>query len=330
MRTVEVVSGFLIFSLAVESSRLPQGSSGTCEQGDSGKQWIAMSGFDGLRVLALESRRAAEIGKLIATYGGQPTVAPSMREVPLESNKEALAFAGALLASEFDMVVFLTGVGTRALLGVVETVHDRGKYVAALQRVRVVARGPKPVAALREIGITPAITAPEPNTWRELLGALDEAGKASPELGLQGARVAVQEYGVSNPELLKGLRERGAVVTRVPVYQWALPNDLAPLRAAITAISEGVFEVALFTTAIQAVHLFQVAAEMKLEESVREGLNRAMVASIGPTTSEELQRRGIRADLEPSHPKMGYLVKEASEQAAELLRRKRHKIASAG
>jgi uroporphyrinogen-III synthase len=288
-----------------------------------------MSGFDGLRVLALESRRAAEIAKLIGTYGGQPTVAPAMREVPLESNKEALAYAEALLADEFDVVIFLTGVGTRALLGVVETVHKRSEYVAALQRVKVVARGPKPVAALREIGLTPTITAPEPNTWHELLRALDDAGKASQQLDLQGARVAVQEYGVSNPELLSGLRERGAIVTRVPVYQWALPHDMAPLRSAITAIAEGTVDVALFTTAVQAVHLFQVAAEMKLEEAVRNGLCRAMVASIGPTTSEELQRRGIRADLEPSHPKMGFLVKEASEQATELLRRKRQGTASA-
>jgi len=289
-----------------------------------------MSGFDGLRVLALESRRAPELAKLISTYGGEPMVAPSMREVPLESNKEALTFAARLLAGEFDMVVFLTGVGARTLLGVVETVHDRGMYVAALQRVKVVARGPKPIAALREIGITPTITAPEPNTWHELLRALDDAGKASPELALQGARVAVQEYGVSNPELLSGLRDRGAAVTRVPVYQWALPHDLAPLRAAIRAIAEGNVDVALFTTAVQAVHLFQVAAEMQLEEPVRNGLNRAIVASIGPTTSEELQRHGIRADLEPSHPKMGFLVKEASEQAGELLRQKRERIASAG
>src|SRR5712664_2094733 len=282
-----------------------------------------MSGFAGMRVLALESRRAEELAKLISTYGGQPIVAPSMREVPLESNKEALTFAARLLAGEFDMVVFLTGVGTRALLGVVEKVHDRGEYIAALQRVKVVARGPKPIAALREMGITPAIVAPEPNTWHELLRALDDAGKASQEFGLQGARVAVQEYGVSNPELLSGLRERGAAVTRVPIYQWALPHDLAPLRAAITAIAEGAVDVALFTTAVQAVHLFQIAAEMKLEEGVRNGLSRAIVASIGPTTSEELGRRGIRADLEPSHPKMGFLVKEASEQAGELLRRKR-------
>jgi uroporphyrinogen-III synthase len=86
----------------------------------------------------------------------------------------------------------------------------------------------------------------------------------------------------------------------------------------------------MFTTAVQAVHLFQIAGEMKLEEAVRNGLSRAIVASIGPTTSEELQRRGIRADLEPSHPKMGYLVKEASEQATELLRRKRQGIVPAG
>ena len=283
-----------------------------------------------MRVLSLESRRAPELAKLITTYGGEAIVAPSMREVPLESNTEALAFAAALFEGKFDMVIFLTGVGARALLNVVETAHKRDEYIASLQRVKVVARGPKPVAALREIGITPAITAPEPNTWHELLSALDDAAKVSPDLSLQGARVAIQEYGVSNPALLAGLRERGAQVTRVPVYQWALPHDLAPLRSAITAIAEGTVDVALFTTAVQAIHLFQVAAELKLEEQVKNGLARAIVASIGPTTSEELRRHGIQADLEPSHPKMGFLVKETSEQAEELLRRKRQGIASGG
>ena len=283
-----------------------------------------------MRVLSLESRRAPEMAKLITTYGGEPVVAPSMRELPLESNTEALAFAAALIDGQFDMVIFLTGVGTRALLNVVDTAQQRGEYIAALQHVKVVARGPKPVAALREIGITPVITAPEPNTWHELLSALDDAAKGSRELSLRGARVAVQEYGVSNPELLAGLSERGAQVTRVPVYQWALPQDLTPLRSAIEAIAKGTVDVVLFTTAVQAIHLFQVAAEMKLEDAVKNGLARVFVASIGPTTSEELHRKGIRADLEPSHPKMGYLVKEASEQGEELLRQKRRGIASAG
>ncbi len=281
-------------------------------------------------MLSLESRRAPELAKLISNYGGEPVVAPAMREVPLESNKEALAFAAALFAGDFDMVIFLTGVGARALLRVVETSYKREDYIAALRRVSVVPRGPKPVAVLRELGVTPAITVPEPNTWRELLLALDEAGVSREELRLPGKRVAVQEYGVSNPELLSGLRERGAVVTCVPIYQWALPEDLAPLQAAVKALAAGEIDVALFTTSVQLAHLFQIAAEMSLEEPMRQGLGRAIVASIGPTTSEELQRRGIRVDIEPSHPKMGFLVKETAEQAGELLRRKRQGIASAG
>ena len=287
-----------------------------------------MSGFAGLRVLALESRRAAELSKLIATFGGMPVVAPAMREVPLESNKEALAFAAGLFAGEFDMVIFLTGVGARALLAVVETTHKRDDYVMALRRLKVVARGPKPVAALREIGVTPAVAVPEPNTWRELLHALDEAANSMAGIRLKGARVAVQEYGVSNSELLDGLTKRGAQLTRVPVYRWALPENLVPLRAAVRALAEGAIDVVLFTTSVQATHLFQVAAEMNLEQAMRSGLNRAIVSSVGPTTSEELSRRGIKPDLEPSHPKMGFLVKETAERAPDLLLKKRQGSAS--
>jgi uroporphyrinogen-III synthase len=295
----------------------------------SGQESKVMNGFAGLRVLALESRRAPELSKLISNYGGLPIVAPAMKEVPLESNSEALAFAAKLLASEFDVVIFLTGVGARALLGVVETTYKRDEYVAALQQIKVVARGPKPVAALREIGITPALSVPEPNTWRELLGALDDAAQSAVGMRLDGARVAVQEYGVSNPELLEGLEKRGARVTRVPVYHWALPDDQAPLRAAIQSLADAKMDVVLFTTSVQAVHLFQVAEAMNLEKEMRTGLERAMVASIGPTTSEELARLRIRVDLEPSHPKMGFLVKETAERAAEFVRRKPKESASA-
>lgn len=282
-----------------------------------------------MRVLALESRRASELAKLISTYGGQPVVAPAMREVPLDSNSEALQFAARLLAGEFDMVVFLTGVGTRAVLEVAETKYARDDFIAALRRVKVVPRGPKPVAVLRELGVTPALTVSEPNTWRELLQTLDDAATSSPDFRLRGARIALQEYGVSNPELIAALTQRGATVTRVPVYRWALPEDLAPLRSAIHELAACKIDAILFTTGIQVAHLFKVAAELNLEEPMRRGLSRAIVASIGPTTTEELQRQGIPPDLEPSHPKMGFLVKETAGRAAELLRIKRQGRASA-
>jgi uroporphyrinogen-III synthase len=282
-----------------------------------------MSGFTGLRVLALESRRAPELAKLISTYGGEPVVAPAMREVPLDSNTEALSFVEALLAGKVDIVIFLTGVGTRAVLSVAETKYPREDFIAALQRVKVVPRGPKPIAVLRELGVTPSLTVPEPNTWHELLRALDEAANSLPDFRLRGARIALQEYGVSNPDLIAALTERGAIVTRVPVYQWALPEDFAPLQSAIKELASGKIDAVLFTTGIQVAHLFQVAAEMKLEDAMRQGLRRAVVASIGPTTTEELQRKGIQPDLEPSHPKMGFLVKETADQAEALLAKKR-------
>src|SRR3981189_2970134 len=157
------------------------------------------SGFAGLRVLSLESRRAPEMAKLIASNGGAATVAPSMREVPLASNAEALAFARRLAEGGFDIVVFLTGVGTRALTRVVETVYPVEKFVAALRKLTIVARGPKPVGALKELDVPVTVAVPEPNTWRDLLRALDEKAGSVP---LKGHQVAVQEYGTSNPELL--------------------------------------------------------------------------------------------------------------------------------
>jgi uroporphyrinogen-III synthase len=278
------------------------------------------TGFSGLRVLSLESRRGPEMAKLIGNYGGEAIVAPSMREVPLESNTEALAFAKKLFAGEFDVVIFLTGVGTRALARVVETIRPLEDYLAQLRKIAVIARGPKPLAVLREWNVPAAVTVPEPNTWREVLRALDENSAAAP---LAGKRVAVQEYGVANPELIDGLAKRGARVTSVPVYEWALPEDTGPLRAAIAAIAQNQVDAILFTTATQADHLLKIADEMKMGNALRSVLPRVFVASIGPTTSERLREHGIEPDMEPSHPKMGLLVSEAAECVAEALHRKR-------
>jgi len=277
-------------------------------------------GLAGLRVLSLESRRAAEMAKLIANHGGQPMVAPSMQEAPLESNREALDFVRALVQGGFDMVIFLTGVGTRALARLAETVYSREQFVAALRHVTIVARGPKPVAALTELGVPVSVPAPEPNTWREVLRGLDERSDSFP---LRGRRVAVQEYGASNPELLAGLAERGASVTRVPIYEWALPDDTGPLRSAVAAVVRGEVDVALFTTSVQVIHLLRIAKELDSEQALLQNFARIAVGSIGPVTSEALREHGLPVDFEPEHPRMGFLVHEAARRGPELLDRKR-------
>lgn len=275
--------------------------------------------FDGRRVLTLESRRSPELALLVMNYGGTPIVAPALREVPIESNYEALMFAEELIRRRFGTVILMTGVGVRSLIKVVEPVYGRDAFVGALAETRIVARGPKPVAALREIGLTPWATAPSPNTWRELLATVDARIDEAP---LDRVRVAIQEYGLSNPDLVQALEARGADVVTVPIYRWSMPTDLAPLRSAVQAIVRNEIEVVILTAGIQLVHLLRLAAEMGIEADVREGLERLVVASIGPMTSEELRRRGLRIDLESSHSKMGFLVKEAAEQCDALLRAK--------
>jgi uroporphyrinogen-III synthase len=272
--------------------------------------------FHGLTVLTLESRRGQEMCRLIETYGGKPVHAPAMREVPLSSNSEALKFADALFEGKFDAVVFLTGVGARALSKVIEAVHSPERFLEALRKVSVVARGPKPVAVLREWKVPVTLAAPEPNTWHEVLQAIDDN-----KLDLRGKHVAVQEYGVSNRELLEGLRKRGADVTRVPVYVWELPADTAPLRAAVEEVIARRIDVALFTTSVQIHHLFRIAEQDTKKDALKAGMERVVKASIGPTTSETLRSYGLLVDLEASHPKMGFLVKEAAEQSDTLFRK---------
>jgi len=251
-------------------------------------------------VLSLESRRAVEMAELIRKQGGDPFVAPSMREVPLQADEATARFAERLYAGEFDMMVLLTGVGTRQLNRLLGP-----RFGEALRSLTVAARGPKPVAALREMGLTAAVVAPEPNTWRELLHAME---------GRPEKRFAVQEYGRSNPELLDGLRARGAQVTPVRVYQWDLPEDTAPLYEAARRLAAGEFDVALFTTGIQIAHLARAAREQSIEDAAMDALRRCFVGSIGPTTTEALEEFGITPAFEPSHPKMGVLVLEAAQR----------------
>jgi uroporphyrinogen-III synthase len=279
---------------------------------------LPLAGFNGLKVLSLESRRAVEMSRLIETYGGRAISAPSMREVPLAENENALVFARGLIAGEFDLVIFLTGVGARALLQVVTEANLAEPFLHALRRVEVAARGPKPLAVLREWKVPVALTAPEPCTWRELLAVVADA-----HTNLNGFRVVVQEYGISNVDFVAGLRERGAIVKEVAVYRWDLPEDTAPLRETVSAVIGKQVDVALFTTGVQVVHLFRIAEEMGQQDRLRAALQNVVIASIGPATSETLQNLGLPVDLETSHPKMGILVKEAAEQAAALASRKR-------
>lgn len=271
----------------------------------------------GLRIVSFESRRAKEMAEIIKSYGGDPVIAPSMREIPLSENSAALDFIGQLEAGDFDFVLLLTGVGTRTLVEAVAGKYSPERVAAALQKVTLVARGPKPVAALRELGLKPEIAVPEPNTWRDVLSELDSKAE------IKGKRIAVQEYGITNQELIDGLRTRGAHVVPVPVYRWALPEDTRPIESAIRKLLDGQVDIALFTNATQVDHVLQVAREKQLDQALIQAFGRVLLASVGPICTEALEHFGLKADLVPEHPKMGHLITTIARRGRDLLNSKR-------
>ena len=259
-------------------------------------------------VCSLESRRQTEIAALIKKTGATPFVAPSMRELPLESNTETLEFVDRLIDGRIEVMVFLTGVGAQALMDVALLRYAESDVLAALRRCEIAVRGPKPAAVLKRWDVPVHVRAPEPNTWRELLISVDES-----DLVIQGKTLAVQEYGQPNHELSSALVERGAVVESVIVYRWDLPADTEPLEEAIRRVVARDFDIFMITSAQQIRHALQIAAKLGLESEFRIGLAETMLASIGPTATEALRELKLRVDLEPTRPKMGPLVRESIE-----------------
>ncbi|MBC21206.1 MAG: uroporphyrinogen decarboxylase [Planctomycetaceae bacterium] len=266
----------------------------------------------GLHIAAFESRRGEEMARLIERHGGTPHVSPSMREVPIEENKQAIDFAHRLITAEIDVVILLTGVGVETLTQVVERHIKRERFLTALADTKTIARGPKPVAALRRLGVKPSFQADSPYTWREILQLVDRY------VPLAGLHVGVQEYGITNPSLIAGLEARGATVIPVQIYRWELPIDTTPLNENICAILDRKIDVALFTSANQANNLLALAQQQGLLDALHEALQSVVVASIGPTTSHFLRERRITVDLESDTHKMGQLVALATRCAPDV------------
>lgn len=260
-------------------------------------------------VCSFESRRADDMCSLIERHGGQPLSAPSMREIPIEDNPVAIQFVQDVIAGKFPIVILLTGVGTEALFEVARTQGLYDQLIETFKRTSLIIRGPKPAAVLSKVGLKYDVRAPEPNTWRELVTAINESG-----IAIDGQAVAVQEYGLPNSRLYAELQTRGAIVTPVPVYRWALPEDTTPLETALRETAAGHVDILLFTSANQVSNILTVAEQCGCLAEIRTVLkDRTQVASIGPTCTEALADNGFPVHFEASPPKMGQLVRGAIE-----------------
>lgn len=268
-----------------------------------------MSDFKHARIALLETRMSHEMIDLMRRRGGNPYSVPSVREQPIENRQAVSTFIDHLVQQRIQIAIFLTGVGVKALFLEAEQLERQPELLVALHNVTVACRGPKPTAVLKRYEIPVNISADEPYTTQQLLQALDK------KVELKDKGVAVVHYGERSTAFTQALHERGAALEELCLYEWQLPEDITPLRILVNDIIAQRVDAIVFTSQVQARHLFAVAADMQLAGTLSTALNKStLVASIGPTCTEALLSYGVTPHIEPEHPKMGHLINALVER----------------
>jgi uroporphyrinogen-III synthase len=258
--------------------------------------------LQGKRIALLEARMSGELSSMVERLGGRPYSVPAVRETPLDQPEETARFVDGLCTGRFDIVVFMTGVGATALLREAERFGRLDGALAALRRATTVCRGPKPVAVLRRNDVQVNATAAEPHTTAELLESLDA-------VGVKGRTLALVHYGERNETAADGMKRRGAVVDELCLYEWRLPDDVAPLERLVGEIIEGTIDALAVTSQIQIRHVFQIADKLGKSEALADALSRkVVVAAVGPVCAAALRSHGVVPHVQPSHPKMGPML----------------------
>jgi uroporphyrinogen-III synthase len=257
--------------------------------------------LDGARVALLESRMESELASLVRRHGGEPVCVPAMREVERECAGEAGRAIDAV-AKGGAIVVLATGVGLNRWLAVAGALGRGAELRDGLARANVVCRGPKPVAVLKREGLAAHVRAPAPHTTRELLEALAP-------IEVRDRDVVFVHDGGGARAVPEALEARGARSFEVQPYEWALPEDLAPLEALIATLVAGGVAAVSVTTQAQARNLFQVADAIGARRALAEALHdKVVVAAVGPTCARALEELGAPAHVVPETSKMGALV----------------------
>jgi uroporphyrinogen-III synthase len=263
------------------------------------------------RTIALaETRQLEELAEMLEKEGARTLRCPLLDILDAPDEAAVLDWLHQLTASEFQWVVLLTGEGLRRLVALAARHGLRESAIAALSRTRTLTRGPKPVRALREIGLSPTLVAQAPTTDGVIVSLRG--------LDLRGQTFGVQLYSESNPPLTQFLAEAGAVVRTVQPYVYAPASDSDLVAELVRRMAEGRVDAIVFTSSPQVDRLFEVAEERGIMEQLRAGLSRTQVASVGPVLSQNLQAHGVRVNITPEQ---GFVMKNLVQQIKRLLSR---------
>ena len=248
----------------------------------------------GRRVALPESRELDLFADMLLKRGAEVVRCPLVSILDAPDPQPVLDWLQRFNDEPWDDFVALTGEGIRRLLGAAERAGGtlREDFIASLDRVRKVTRGPKPGAVLRTIGLKADVIAEVPTT-AGIITTLQADN-------LKGRRIAVQLYG-TDPNLLLMDFPRGAGAQVLPVAPYIYADDVEDQRVEklIDELASGTLDAIAFTSATQVRRLFQIGKRYVGESRLKEILNQLTVAAVGPVVADDLRERGVRVDLMP-------------------------------
>jgi uroporphyrinogen-III synthase len=266
----------------------------------------------GCTVALAEGRQLEELALMLEREGAVAFRCPMISILDSRDASAVERWLAELVADHFDLVILMTGEAIRRLLGFAERAGLRESFIAALARTRTMTRGPKPVRALKEIGLSPSKVAEAPTTAGVIASLRQET--------LQGRSVALTLYGEPNPALEEFLHEAGAVVHPVLPYVYAQATDAHRVVELIERMARGEVDSIVFTSSPQVDRLFEVASERGLGATLQQALSRTCVAAVGPVVAEALREKGARVDI---RPEQGFVMKNLVQQIVRGRRRAR-------
>jgi uroporphyrinogen-III synthase len=246
----------------------------------------------GKRIAVPEMRELEVFASLLERRGAEVLRCPLVTIYDTPHSAQVLAFAVRLAEGGFDDFVLITGEGLTRILSCINK-HDpslQERFIAGLQKVRTITRGPKPARVLRSLGLKSNIEATEPTSE----GVIE----AMKPLDLAGRRVALQLYGNDpNIKLTRFLQERGAELTTVAPYVYGNAADDATVKSLLERMAAGEVDAIAFTSKLQIERL----VNQQPAPLVKRALTRTKIAAVGPIVAEAIRAAGFEVASSPEH-----------------------------
>lgn len=245
------------------------------------------------RSIALpESRQLDVLAGMLEKRGARVIRCPLVSILDTPDRASVHDWLQRCLERPFDDLIILTGEGLRRLNGFAEDLGKTEGFVSVLSRMRKITRGPKPGQALKELGLKPDLVAVSPTT-DGVMATLDDQD-------MSGRRVGVQLYGEDpNEKLIDYLRRRNAKPDPVSPYVYASKSDDAQVGELIGRLAAGEIDIIAFTSQPQYKRLREVARELGKEAELKTGLEKTVVAAVGPVVAGALKAGDVKVDLMP-------------------------------